>query len=63
MGVAATLAPKGVGLQDQIKKLAHRVELLGQPLSQKKVFENLGPELTSQLRVLTHKKSEISMQY
>ena len=44
MGVAATLAPKGVGLQDQIKKLAHRVELLGQPLSQKKVFENLGPE-------------------
>ena len=44
MGVAATLAPKGLGPQDPTKKLAHRVELLGQPLSQKKVFENLGPE-------------------
>ena len=44
MGVAATLAPKGFGPQDPAKKLAHRVELLGQPLSQKKVFDNLGPE-------------------
>ena len=44
MGVAATLAPKGLGLQDPTKKLSHRVELLGQPLSQKNVFENLGPE-------------------
>ena len=44
MGVAATLALKGLGPQDPTKKLAHRVELLGQPLSQKKVFENLGPE-------------------
>ena len=44
MGVAATLAPKGLGPQDATKKLAYRVELLGQPLSQKKVFENLGPE-------------------
>ena len=44
MGVAATLAPKGLVPQDPTKKLAHRVELLGQPLSQKKVFENLGPE-------------------
>ena len=44
MGVAAMLAPKGLGPQDPTKKLAHRVELLGQPLSQKRVFENLGPE-------------------
>ena len=44
MGVAATLAPKGLGPQDPTKTLAHRVELLGQPLSQKNVFENLGPE-------------------
>ena len=44
MGVAATLAPKGLRPQDPTKKLAHRVELLGQPLSQKNVFENLGPE-------------------
>ena len=44
MDVAATLAPKGPGPQEPTKKLAHRVELLGLPLSQKKVFENLGPE-------------------
>ena len=44
MGVAATLAPKGLGPQDPTKKLAHWVELLGQPLSQKNVFENLGLE-------------------
>ena len=42
--MAATLAPKGLVPQDQTKKLAHRVELLGQPLSLKKVFENVGPE-------------------
>ena len=44
MGVAATLAPKGLGPQDPTKKLAHRMELLGQPLSQKNGLENLGPE-------------------
>ena len=44
MHVAATLAPKGLGPQDPTKKVAHRVELLGQPLSQKNVFENLGSE-------------------
>ena len=44
MDVAATLAPKGLGPQDPTQKLAHRVELLGKPLSQKNVFENLGPE-------------------
>ena len=38
MGVAATLAPKGPGPQDPTKKLAHRMEHLGQRLSQKKVF-------------------------
>ena len=35
IGVATTLAPKGLEPQDPTKKLAHRVELLGQPLSQK----------------------------
>ena len=44
MGVAVTLAPKSLRPQDPTKKLAHLVELLGQPLYQKKVFENLGPE-------------------
>ena len=44
MSVAATQAPKGLGPQDPTKTLAHWVELLGQPLSHKKVFENLGPE-------------------
>ena len=44
MGVATTLAPKLLGPQDSTKKLAHCVELFGQPLSQKNVFENLGPE-------------------
>ena len=34
MGVAATLAPKGLGPQDPTEKLAHPVELLGKPLSQ-----------------------------
>ena len=40
MGVAATVAPKGLGPQDPTKKLAHWVELLGQPLSRKPVFRN-----------------------
>ena len=30
-------------LVDPTEKLAHQVELLGQPLSQKNVFANLGP--------------------
>ena len=33
MGVAATLVPKGLGPQDPTKKLAHWVDLLGQPLT------------------------------
>ena len=44
MGVAAMLAPTGLGLQDPTKKLAHQVKLLGQSLSQKNVFQNFGPE-------------------
>ena len=36
MGVAATLAPKGLRPQDPTKKLTLREELLGQLLSQKK---------------------------
>ena len=39
MGVAATLAPKGLRVQDPPKSLAHRVELMGQALSQKKSFQ------------------------
>ena len=42
MGVAATLAPKGLRPQDPTKKLAHWVELLGQPLSQKKFSKVFG---------------------
>ena len=44
MGVAATIAPKCLELQDLIKKLVHLVDLLGQPLSRKYVFINFGPE-------------------
>ena len=44
MGVAATLAPKGLGSPDPTKKFAHWVELLGQPLFHKNVIETLGPE-------------------
>ena len=42
--LAATLAPEGLGSQDPTKKLANRMELLGQPLPRKNDFENLGPE-------------------
>ena len=42
MGVATTLAPKGLGPQDPTTKLVHWVELLGQPLSRKR-FNNLVP--------------------
>ena len=41
MGVAATLAPKGLGSQDPTKKWAHWVELLGLPLSLKKISKML----------------------
>ena len=44
MGVAATVAPKGLGPQDPTKKLAHWADLLGQALTRKLVFENFGPE-------------------
>ena len=44
MGVAATVAPRGLGPQNQAKKLAQWVDLLGQPLSRKHVFEIFGPE-------------------
>ena len=37
MGVAASLAPKGLGPQDPTKKLARWVDLLGHQLSQKKL--------------------------
>ena len=39
MGVAVTPAPKDLGPQDPTKKLAHWVDLLGQPLSQKNGFK------------------------
>ena len=44
MGVAATLAQNGIGYQNPTKELAHWMEPLGQLLSQKNVFDNLGPE-------------------
>ena len=50
MGVAATVAPRGLGPQDPTKKLAHWVDLLGRPLSRKHLFEIFGPEPTLPLR-------------
>ena len=44
IGVATTVAPKGLGPQDPTKKLVHWGELLGQPLTQKLVFKNFVPE-------------------
>ena len=44
MGMAATVAPKGLGPQDPIIKVAQWVILLGQPLSRKHVFKISGPE-------------------
>ena len=44
MGVAATVAPMGVGPQDSTKKLAQQVPLLGQWLSRKHVFKIFGPD-------------------
>ena len=35
-------AKAGLGPQDPTKKLAQRVELLGQPLTRKLVFKNFG---------------------
>ena len=43
MGVAATVAPKGLRPQDPTKKLAQWVDILGQPLSRKHVLKNFGP--------------------
>ena len=44
MGVAAIVAPRGLGPQDPTKKLAQWADLLGQPLSRKHNFEIFGPE-------------------
>ena len=44
MGVAATLAPKGMEPQSPTKKWAHWVDLTGQLLSRKSVFKILGPD-------------------
>ena len=41
MGVAAMLAPTGLGLSSGPDQ---KVKLLGQSLSQKNVFQNFGPE-------------------
>ena len=38
MGVAATLAPKGLGPHNRTKKVAHSVDPLGQPISRKSIF-------------------------
>ena len=42
--MAATVAPRGLGPQDPTKNLAHWVDLLGQLLSRKNVFEIFGSE-------------------
>ena len=44
IGVAATVAQKGLGPQDPTKNLANWVDLFGQPLTRKLVFKNFGPE-------------------
>ena len=55
MSVAATVAPTGLGPQDPPKKLAQWVDLLGQLLSRKNVFEIFGPEPSPPLnRVYLH---------
>ena len=38
MSVGAMLTRKGLGPQNPTKKLAHRMDLLGQPLSQNRVI-------------------------
>ena len=45
MGVAATLAPKGLGHQNPTRKLAHWVDLIGQPISRESVSKFSGPNL------------------
>ena len=44
MGVAATVTPRRLVSKDPTKKLVQWVDLLGQPLSRKHVFEIFGPE-------------------
>ena len=39
MGVAARAAPKGLGSQNRIQDLPHKVYLLDQPLSQNRVLQ------------------------
>ena len=43
-GVAATVAPKGLGPQVSTKKLIHMVDFSDQPLSRKIVFKKCGSE-------------------
>ena len=45
IGVATTVASKGLGPRDPTKKLTHWVDLLGQLLSRKPVLINFGPGL------------------
>ena len=49
MGLATTHAPNGLGPPDPTKKLAHRVEFLGQLLSRNHFFEIFRPEVPSPL--------------
>ena len=44
MGAATTAAPYGFWATNPTKKLAHWVYLLGQPLSQNRVFQNFSGE-------------------
>ena len=44
MSVDTMVVPRGLGPEDPVEKLAQWVDLLGQPLSRKPVFEIFGPE-------------------
>ena len=61
MGVAATVATKGLGPQDPTKKLAHCVDFLGQPLSRKLVFKNFGPEIPPSLILTRFHHAQIKL--
>ena len=52
MGVATTLAPKGLGPQNPTKNLAHWVDLMGRPISRKSVVRIFVPNPTPLLKTL-----------
>ena len=56
MGVATTLAPNGLGPPNPTKKLAHWMDLLGQPLSRNHIFKILRGELSLNIKEQTELK-------